>query len=331
MQEKEKLIQKLFANKCSKKELNRLLVLIQADEKDTPPAVTMTLLQQLGEIPALDSTISKRILTKVLTDIESNSKNIKISSRNKNSIHLIRRVAAVAAAIVLLFAVNWGLYQNLNPSIIVVATDFDERQEISLPDGSQVILNSNSSLQYSPDWEEGETRKVALQGEAYFEVEKKETLKTKFQVITRDLTVEVLGTVFNVNTRKEATKVFLEEGKVRLNLEDKKSTELFLKPGEVVSYSVTKKALISPKKVAGELEISWKDGLIVFRATPLIDVFEKLAATSNFEFEIKTSKYDEPVWTLALPNNDIEKAIDLISTTTGATINKNGNKYIVYE
>lgn len=323
---KEQLIQKLFANQCSKKDLNLLFELMQADDVDTAPEVMMTLLKQMGEVPKLEPKVSARIFDRVLAETkEPKKKVVELSPRKR--FNWIR----AAAAVLLLVSASWIVFQYIYPPELIAHTGFDERKEITLPDGSQVTLNGNSTLRYFADWSEEETRVVRLQGEAYFQVEKKETSNTKFQVLTKDLIIEVLRTVFNVNTRQEATKVYLEEGSVKLNLEDKKSSELFLKPGEVVSFSAKRKLLISPQKIANELEVSWKDGYLTFKGTSLKEILEKLTATNNFEFEIESADLAKRVWTLALPNNNIEAAMSLLEKTTGAIINKNGNKYIFQE
>lgn len=331
MQEKEQLIQKLFNHQCSQEELKKLFELIRATPDETAPDVLTTLLNQMEDKSIDEGATQERIFEKVLSEIktlESLPKAHIVSLKPKKRIYLFGKIAA---AILLLVVAGWWIFQLANPAEIIAQSGYDERKEITLPDGSQVLLNGKSILRYKPNWKADQTRVVSLEGEAYFEVTKKETTQTKFQVHTRDLRVEVLGTVFNVNTRKEATKVYLEEGKVRLNLADEKSSELLLNPGEVVSYSTINKALISPRKAAEELEISWKDGFLVFKVTPLIHILETLAATSTFEFEIKTTKFNERRWTIALPNNNIEEAIDIIKSTTGATITKNGKKYIINE
>ena len=74
--------------------------------------------------------------------------------------------------------------------------------EILLPDGSAVTLNANSKLQYYTH----SARKVWLEGEAFFEVKKIPETAEPFQVVTNDLTITVLGTTFNVNSRNEQTK-----------------------------------------------------------------------------------------------------------------------------
>ena len=331
MNVKDQLIQKLFANQCSKKELNLLFELIHKDEANTAPEVMMTLLQQMGKVPKLNPTISDRILGAILKetvekDTISNKQPIQLRSRRGYF-----QLAKVAASILFLTVAGWFVFQLSNPAEILVQTGFDERKELILPDNSHVTLNGNSTLQYFSDWSEGETRIVKLQGEAFFEVDNKAATNTKFQVLTKDLIVEVLGTVFNVNTRREATKVFLKEGKVKLNLEDTKSSQLLLEPGQVASYSAKRKSLLQPQKVATEEEVSWKDGYLTFKETPLKEILEKMSATSNFEFEISTTALAGRKFTLAFPNNNIEAAIPLLHKTTQSIILKKENKYIFQE
>jgi len=145
----------------------------------------------------------------------------------------------------------------------MVQTDYGQQQSIELPDGSTVELNANSSLTFEKNWNQLETRKVWLKGEAFFEVVKKEQSHQKFQVITKDLTVEVLGTVFNVNSHREETKVFLQEGKVNLSLNGLEETML-LEPGEIIAYSQSKKEHPEKQQVLRSQHTSWKYGLLLF-------------------------------------------------------------------
>lgn len=325
---KEQLIQKLFDNQCTKEELNLLFELIQQDDAEIAPTVMTTLLERMEHVPKVAATTRDRIFDNIL------NQTTKVSSTNKNRVIPIKSnkrfywIGRVAAAVLFLVVAGWFIFQQMNPTELIAQTGFDEQKEVMLPDGSLVTLNGNSTLKYFVDWSVGETRVVKLQGEAYFEVDNKKETNTKFQVLTKDLTVEVLGTVFNVNTRQEETKVFLEEGKVKLNLIDKKSSKLTLEPGQVVSYSAKRKSLVRPHKVANELQVSWTDGFLTFKDTPLKEILEKLAATSNLEFEIETAELAEKKFKLTIPNNDIATAIALIGRTTNTNIDKIENKYI---
>ncbi|GEM_PF-1135055 len=329
MQTKQQLIEKLFANQCSTKELALLFEMIRDDDAEAGPEVMMELFQQMGKVPDLDALISDRILDRVMsvTSEEELQPKAKVISLKKTKDK--KWIGKVAAAILLLMAGSWFVFQFFSPTELTIQTTYGEIKEFSLPDGSLVTLNGNSTMSYAATWTETETRVVKLQGEAYFEVKKKPATQTKFQVITRDLIVEVLGTAFNVNTRQEATKVFLEEGVVKLNLVDQKASELYLAPGELVSYSTEKKLLLSPQKVENELQVSWKQGILTVKDAPLKEILEKLAATNNFEFEIEERGLAERKFTLSLPNDNMEEAMSLLSRTTNTSISKNESKFII--
>jgi len=137
------------------------------------------------------------------------------------------------------YTVNTNLYK----------TEFAQVKNITLPDGSRVTLNANSRLTLSSDWGNEGDRQVWLEGEAYFEVEKKIATSQKFIVHTKDMDVEVLGTKFNVNTRHQKAIVSLEEGKIKLSVNGQikqvlnknyKEEIIEMKPGELVTVDSVK-------------------------------------------------------------------------------------------
>jgi ferric-dicitrate binding protein FerR (iron transport regulator) len=90
---------------------------------------------------------------------------------------------------------------------------------VTLPDGSEVTLASDSRLTYRRGFGRllgaPAERRVTLRGEAFFDVQ---TGDAPFVVETFNAEVEVLGTRFNVRARaEEATDVALEEGRVRVS------------------------------------------------------------------------------------------------------------------
>jgi len=114
-----------------------------------------------------------------------------------------------------------------------------EKKQVVLPDGSKVYLNEKSRLAYKGTWKEADSRRVRLSGEAYFQVEEKthEGKPVKFVVATSNLEVEVLGTEFDVQTRMEQTRVFLNSGEVQLKINGR-SGPISMTPGEMVEYSL---------------------------------------------------------------------------------------------
>lgn len=141
----------------------------------------------------------------------------------------------IASAIFILIASSYcfSLYKFGKPesSLQSIYVPSGSRTSVTLPDGTLVWLNSNTSFKY-PTTFASEDRIVELDGEAYFEVTKNE--KKSFIVKTNKYNVEVLGTTFNVEAyAKEPTfKTGLFTGKVKLYKEQKENESLYLNPGE---------------------------------------------------------------------------------------------------
>lgn len=162
---------------------------------------------------------------------------------------------AVAAALVLLMSVGlWLRLSQSTPATSHYSTAFGEVKHVVLPDGSKVTLNANSQLKAAGDWSNSNDRQVWLEGEAYFEVEKKPSTNQKFIVHTKDIDVEVLGTKFNVNTRHEKAVVALEEGKIRLSANGVtkqvmqkifNESAIEIKPGELVTLDSVKNIAVT--------------------------------------------------------------------------------------
>ncbi len=128
-----------------------------------------------------------------------------------------KQLTAFAAVGLILLYLGFSLY---SPSKDVIhKTAYGEIINLKLPDGTIVTLNGNSEIKYNKD----EPRQVSLKGEGYFKVKSIPSKKSKFWVNTSDLTVEVFGTQFNVNTRDQSTNVIFDEGSINLLLKNGRS------------------------------------------------------------------------------------------------------------
>ena len=96
---------------------------------------------------------------------------------------------SIAASILIIF----GCYFAFNPLDTRYETSYAEQKTIKLPDGSEVVLNAKSVVNFTQkDWDTN--RSIQLKGEAFFKVKKGST----FRVQTPKGQVTVLGTKFNV-------------------------------------------------------------------------------------------------------------------------------------
>ena len=237
------------------------------------------------------------------------------------------RFWAVAAAITLLLAITFVIPYFLSDTIVEHQTAFGEFKELQLPDGSKVALNANSKLKYEMD----APRKVWLEGEAFFEVTKKPSTGENFQVLTNDLTVKVLGTTFNVNSRNEQTKVFLEEGKVVLEGVILAENTLEMIPGELVSYSKKDKKIIEKRKAKALENTSWRSGVIRFTEAPLSTILKEITAIYGIQFDNKSKNTSDKRFSGGIPNGDLSIALESLKLPFGIEIEQQGKIYIIKE
>lgn len=233
-----------------------------------------------------------------------------------------------AASIALLFAFGIGWYVwNEDKGQVKYETAYGEIQLLELPDGSHVNLHANSTLRFDQEWEEGEDRKVELEGEAYFEVEKKPSTHAKFTVYTPDLNIEVLGTEFNVNSRNEQTQVVLNEGKINLKLSNHEQDSILMKPGDLVAFSRAKQTL-EVKQVNPTVLTSWKEGIQLFEKAPLLDVLKKMEEIYGIAIELRNKELVQRHLTIGIPVQNLQIAFESLENILGTTVTqKNTNTY----
>ena len=191
-------------------------------------------------------------------------------------------------------------------SLMAIATPKGGTYQITLPDSTKVWLNSASKLTYPSQFDKGE-RIVKLEGEAYFEVSKifKSTTSQEqksrnttlerlpFLVKTRNQTVEVLGTQFNVSAYGDepGVKTTLVEGSVKVALvntnRDKSNSRLsepapstILKPGQ---QSIVHNEQTTVNEVDVSAFIGWKNGYFIFNGIELHDAMRQLSRWYDVE------------------------------------------------
>ena len=304
----ERLISKLFAGNCSREELLELLNMLQQGNKQPAPEVMERLWQELRDIEKLPSQTSQKIYADTLRQMASVPPKQKTFQR-----YWIAAAASVAILIGLYF-----LLPLVFDKTIRVETSFAEQKQVELPDGSMVTLNANSTLSYAKYWSDRKNRRVWLRGEAFFKVARKESTKQKFEVNTEDLTIEVLGTSFNVNTHQERTKVFLEEGSIKLKLEDRPET-LLLKPGDLFSYS--QKTRETSKEITElQLPSSWKDGIVILKNVELKTILEKINEIYGLDYRVTDPNQLERVFNIGIPVDNSETMLFILQETVGKNI-----------
>jgi len=162
---------------------------------------------------------------------------------------------AAAAGVILCISLIYLITVDRHPQLSYT-TSYGEMQSQYLPDSSRLILNAHSSVRYAREWQPGQAREVWLDGEAWFDIRSAAT--STFLVHTKDLTVEVLGTSFDIRGRRGKTEVVLQSGKIRVRFTAGGHTDLLMTPGDRIIFDPATSAL-THTTTAPEKYTSWKD------------------------------------------------------------------------
>ena len=215
----------------------------------------------------------------------------KVRSINRNT-----WLIGIAASVVLFF----GLFSIIGNDMVTIETNFGEQKTIALLDGSEVVLNSKSTLTYNTDrWEKNRT--LNLKGEAYFKVKKGST----FTVKTDNGNVQVLGTQFNVNSVCDLFEVVCFEGKVSVQTKDEDYVLLPTNTVRRINGNVIEKWDVS------NANPSWIHGESSFKSVPLKYVISALESQYNIKIHSETID-DTMIYTGGFTHKDLNTALKTV-------------------
>ena len=173
----------------------------------------------------------------------------------------------------------------------------------SLPDNSEVVLNSGSEIQYKK-WNWDNNRSLNLEGEAFFKVAKGK----KFEVNTTVGKVTVLGTQFNVKQRGNYFDVSCYEGKVKVNFGN---NEFILTKGMSVAVRDGKTIPIPTKNT---LKPEWLEQEMVFHQESLPSIVAEFERHFNIELELNATGNGQ-LFTGTIPAKNSDTALQILCTT----------------
>lgn len=163
--------------------------------------------------------------------------------------------------------------QTLSDGYCVVSTPAATTTLVTLSDGTKVMLNANSTLEYPASFDDAEVREVRLKGEAHFEVTKNP--HRPFMVKAGEMQTQVLGTIFDVKAyRKDAPKVTLMQGKVKVSNAD---TEVEMRPGQTATLQSDKIVVSKASSSASD----WLEGDFDMDQVTLAEAMSDIGAWYN--------------------------------------------------
>lgn len=222
------------------------------------------------------------------------------ADRRKNSNYLM-------AAAALLAAIGVGLVlaqQGGTPSVKggetakyeyfeLMSTDVGQQRHVTLPDGSNLILNTDTqlSVRFGP----GERIIELKTGEVYVKVAHDQ--RRPLRVVANDRVVHSIGTEFNVViTKDQKVEVMVTEGKVLIGLHypdsdrtlrsEDHSGDISLVAGQKVLLAQDTAEVAAVEPDAIEVQLSWRDGNLIFQGVPLEQALREVERYTAVEFVI---------------------------------------------
>ncbi len=320
------ILHKYFNGTASDDERREVLAWV-----DASPANKEEFLQReadfvFGNLP--DSEPSQAARAQIMHVVEPKRKRLRILS-----------AVASAAAIFVVGAFIWVLHDNnrLNDQVASLTAQNEKliaipelvqgesvlsykvnpgvKGTIVLPDGSEVILNSASTLRTPARFENGK-RVVELEGEGYFKVESNPDWPMYVRT-SRGVTVKVTGTEFNLSTYSDdaALKLTLVRGKVSL-LDEKSETEVVVREKEEVVVGARAQLEKPTRKTADmKLNTSWKDGYLVFDNTPIREVIKKMERWYGVDITVADARVMNNTFTASFRSESLQQVLTLLDIT----------------
>ncbi len=209
-------------------------------------------------------------------------------------------------------------YKNVKPSKILY-TPKGVKARLLLPDSSQVWLNSDTWIEY-PDTFDSLVRNVTISGEAYFNVVKNPQRPMVVRT-TKGFSIEVLGTEFNIKAydNDNSAQATLFSGEINLLREqDNKILSTKITQNQTVIIN-TESAGMNVSKVVKETpsdDSAWKEGKIIFDATPVSEFIKTLERWHGVEFIVKDKEIMNYKITATFNSESIVQIMDLIQLTS---------------
>jgi len=237
--------------------------------------------------------------------------NLEVKKLNLN--HWLKPFLKIAA----ILAIGFSIYYYTTTLDTHVNTVIAEQTTVQLPDHSTVALNSNSTLTFNKkDW--SDNRELKLHGEAFFKVAKGK----KFDVITTDGIVSVLGTQFNIKQRESYFEVTCYEGLVAVTHNHNTTT---LKPGDTFKI-IDGKLLANEKENA--MQPQWLRGESSFKSVPLKYVIAEFE--NQYKQNIITENIDlSRLFTGSFTHNNLDLALKSVTIPLNLSYSQSGESILL--
>lgn len=262
----EELILKFINNSCSDDELQLVKQWIDESDENARHIFEVEKTAMLAENLKADTTQRERVWNLINQKIEDDN-------RYKKRLRNIRIYRWSTAAAILTGVILCSVFLFRRPDVEMINLVAENGSlSVTLPDSTKVWLNRDASISYPVTFADN-SRKVTIDGEAYFEVSKDKS--RPFTVEGKWISVTVLGTKFNFNSSSKAeSTVSLLEGIVEVT-PNKNHDGVVLSPGQKVQFNPDN-GQMSVVQTNTALDAVWHNRLIHFHNASIQEIASDL-------------------------------------------------------
>lgn len=227
----------------------------------------------------------------------------------------MKMILRIAAGVALLAVGIWAFKNQMSDEghLMAIMTPANGTEQLSLSDGSMVVLNHSTELEYKESFTQDE-RRVKLHGEAFFQVSRDEN--RPFVIETANAEVTVLGTSFNVRSYPNDSffEVFVESGKVRVSF-SKGKQQIELTKGEFVRFDKNDNKIVRGVDALA-LPMAWRTGIMSFKGQPIPTILQGIERLFEVKLTLKDASQEmDCLQTLTVQKGKLEEAMNALKAS----------------
>lgn len=236
----------------------------------------------------------------------------------------VKIISGIAALFVLVISIQYLFSEQEKPNMVI--SSLDSVVVDTLPDGSVISLNNNSTVTYISN-NSKERRLEFKSGEVFFDIERDP--EKPFIVDLGEYTVTVLGTSFNIlHTSSDSINVSVVSGKVQIQSKRDSSLSHILVANENAILTKSKPNILSQSHF-NDNTLFWKTRVLQFEEVNIVDALSEIEEAYNVNVKIIDSSFVDCYLTAKYNNQDIKDIMEIIEFTFDASIAQESNNFYI--
>jgi len=234
-------------------------------------------------------------------------------------------IAAAAIAAVSLVGI-WSVVSTNQPQASVYSTDLGGHKVLTLADGSQIELNTETEIRTKFDEHK---RTVWIdRGEAFFKVV--HDAGRPFVVLAGNHRITDIGTKFVVRREPDQLQVTLVEGSAEIDSPNQPGGQhAILQPGDVAIATATAMSVVKTTQESIARELSWRKGVLVFDRTTLADAAAELNRYNERKVFVADSDAAQQRIVGTFPSNNVDLFGRVAQSVLGLHVKERGKNIVI--